>query len=323
MSVTVHSRSEVGSGVATHMLCQLCGHLSRSHAHQLSHVAATHPASLDGVMFGRLGNILIYQSTAKLFHCAQCFYTCRDFTKLYSHIISIHCEAQTQEGRTVARGEGGKTAGGEEEEGKMVVKSKEKDMKSEGKNEVIENKNRTEKKTPDDVDQEVIVEKSEEEEQMVRESKETSAVKIKVEEGDLNENSGAPHRLDEDKPDIGAGDCVLTFDGIFYHCLICGFRNKMKVLGLNHVVKKHNVPRGYAGKAIRREDHSREDIEDLVVVAGLSKDLLKEEKAATAKVVRFTSNRYECLICGWKTKLKGTGYKTEYCEPFTFLYRIS
>ncbi|XP_065807782.1 chromosome alignment-maintaining phosphoprotein 1-like [Labrus bergylta] len=33
--------------------------------------------------------------------------------------------------------------------------------------------------------------------------------------------------------------------------------------------------------------------------------MLKEEMEATARVVRFISSRFVCLICGWKTKLKG------------------
>ncbi|KAM4560046.1 chromosome alignment-maintaining phosphoprotein 1-like [Odontesthes bonariensis] len=33
--------------------------------------------------------------------------------------------------------------------------------------------------------------------------------------------------------------------------------------------------------------------------------MLKEEVEATAKVVGFISSRFVCLICGWKTKMKG------------------
>lgn len=103
MSVIIQTRGEVGGGVAAHLQCPICGHFSKSHAHQLSHMAATHPASLDGVAVGRLGNILMYQSTARLFHCSDCFYTCRDFAKLYKHIISKHCVDEKEARRGTRR----------------------------------------------------------------------------------------------------------------------------------------------------------------------------------------------------------------------------
>ncbi|XP_041822623.1 protein glass-like [Chelmon rostratus] len=102
------------------------------------------------------------------------------------------------------------------------------------------------------------------------------------------------------------------FDGAGYRCLICGWKNKLKGLGINHVVRKHNIPKSYATQAIRRDaaaatpkQTQSSGAEEEEVVAGLSGELLKEEMEATAKVVGFSSNRFFCLICGWKTKLKG------------------
>lgn len=98
MSTSAQTRGEAGGGAVAHLQCPDCGHFSNSHAHQLSHLAASHPARLDGVAFGRLGNILMYQSTARLFHCADCFFTSRDFTKLYKHVISRHCVDEREGG---------------------------------------------------------------------------------------------------------------------------------------------------------------------------------------------------------------------------------
>ncbi|XP_042369652.1 chromosome alignment-maintaining phosphoprotein 1-like, partial [Plectropomus leopardus] len=242
MSVLIHTRGEAGGGVAAHLQCPICGHFSKSHAHQLTHMAASHPASLDGVAVGRLGNIVMYQSTARLFHCSDCFFTTRDFTKLYKHIIAKHCVDERE-------------GGGDEE-------------KERGKNKV----------------------KSEVEE--VEEVEEARPVKAD-----------------------GEGDeSVLMFDGAGYHCLICGWKTKLKAMGVNHVVRKHDIPKAYAAQAVRRDAvaantpkqaQSSGGAEEDEAAAGLSGELLKEEMEATAKVVRFISNRFVCLICGWKTKLKG------------------
>ncbi|KAM7375578.1 hypothetical protein PAMA_014606 [Pampus argenteus] len=251
MSVTIQSRGEAGDGVAAHLQCPLCGHFSKSHAHQLSHMASTHPTCLDSVVVGRLGNILMYQSTARLFHCSYCFYTSRDFNKLYKHIISKHCVDNKEGGEEEEEKEGGRDEGSE----------------------------KGEEKTGEDA-----------------EEGEKDSLKRK-----------RSSEAEEEEEAEGTGDeGVLLFNGSSYRCLICGWRNKLKVLGINHVVRKHDIPKVYASQAVRRAPAtaascSMEEEE----VAGLSGELLKEEMKATAKVVTFVNNRFVCVICGWKTKLKG------------------
>ncbi|MEQ2187172.1 hypothetical protein GOODEAATRI_001852 [Goodea atripinnis] len=170
MSVVIHTRGEAGGGVAAHLQCPHCGHLSKSHAQQLSHLAASHPTCLDDVAVGRLGNILMYQSSGRLFHCSECFYTYRDFTKLYKHIIARHC---------------------------------------------------------------------------------------------------------------------------------------MKSVSVSHIVRKHEIPKIYASHALTR---SREvqmggvEEEDGI---GLSEEMMKEEIKVTEKLVGFVSHRFVCLVCNWRSKLKG------------------
>ncbi|KAM6893919.1 uncharacterized protein FYW49_020249 [Xenentodon cancila] len=225
MSVIIQTRGEVGGGVAAHLQCPHCGHFSKSHAQQLSHMAMTHPTALDSVAVGRLGNILMYQSSGRLFHCCDCFYTTRDFTKLYKHVITKHCMDERERK---------KSSEGEEEEG------------------------------------------------------------------------AGPESV---KPEDDTHKTALMFDGGGYRCLICGWRHKQKAVGVSHVVRKHDIPKAYASQAIRRDapmpsqaqGGGTEDDEG----AGMSEEMLKEEMKATAKVVRFISSRFVCLICGWKTKLKG------------------
>lgn len=259
MSVIIQTRGEVGGGVAAHLQCPQCGHLSKSHAHQLSHIAASHPAFLDSVAVGRLGTILMYQSTARLFHCSDCFFTSRDFTKLYKHIIAKHCMDERAGGAP----DDGSEKGEEEEEKEGVQDTLKRKRNSEG----------------------------EEEEE---------------EEG--HDEDGAPQRPESGKADGERDDSVLVFDGGTYRCVICGWKNKLKGMSINHVVRKHDIPKAYATQAIKRDaavakppQAGGEEEEG----AGLSGELLKEEMQAAAKVVRFISNRYVCLICGWKTKLKG------------------
>ncbi|XP_071335569.1 ABC transporter F family member 4-like [Trachinotus anak] len=273
MSVIIQTRGEVGGGVAAHLQCPHCGHFSKSHAHQLSHTAASHPTCLDSVVVGRLGNILMYQSTARLFHCSDCFYTSRDFTKLYKHIISKHCMDERE-------GVGGAEAGDDGSDGGDKEKTGEEgeEEEKEGGKDALKRKRSSE---------------AEEEE-----------------EGEGNEEDGAPQRQESSKPDGEGDESVLMFDGAGYRCLICGWKNKLKALGVNHVVRKHDIPKAYASQAVRRDTTTPKQTQsggaaEEEEVAGLSGDLLKEEMEATAKVVRFISNRFVCLICGWKTKLKG------------------
>lgn len=80
-----------------HLQCSLCGYLSKSHSSLLAHTADKHPCHLDDMPVGRLGNIVFYQSLAKLFHCHECFFTAKDFSKVYDHIISSHCTSKAAE----------------------------------------------------------------------------------------------------------------------------------------------------------------------------------------------------------------------------------
>lgn len=272
MSVIIQTRGEVGGGVAAHLQCPLCGHFSKSHAHQLSHMAASHPTCLDCVAVGRLGNILMYQSTARLFHCSDCFFTSRDFTKLYKHIISKHCVDEREGGGGEEGSEKGEEKAGEEEEGEEEEKEGGKDTR-----------------------------------------KRKRSSEAEEEGGEGHDEDSAPQRAASVKAEGEGEDGVLMFDGAGYRCLICGWKNKLKGLGINHVVRKHNIPKSYATQAIRRDaaaatpkQTQSSGAEEEEVVAGLSGELLKEEMEATAKVVGFSSNRFFCLICGWKTKLKGS-----------------
>ncbi|XP_037133872.1 zinc finger and BTB domain-containing protein 17-like isoform X1 [Syngnathus acus] len=303
MSVVKQTQGEAGGGVASHLQCPLCGNFAKSHAYQLSHMASAHPTYLDSVGVGRLGNILMYQSSAQLFHCAECFFTTRDFTKLYQHIITKHCLDETVAAERGTDVEYNGSKKGDKEADEEVKEADKEDM---------------------EVDEEV----KEIDKQVDEEVKEIDEVK-EVDEDlkDTNEEEATPQRLnsgeevkDEDSMSerkiCDVDERVLLFDGAMYQCLICGvWKNKLKGSAITHVVRKHRIPREFACQRIRQDNaaststftpkrHPSNGMEE-VEEEGLSVDLLKEEMEATAKVVHFRFNRYVCVICGWKTKMKG------------------
>ncbi|XP_019716327.1 zinc finger protein 691-like [Hippocampus comes] len=302
MSVIQQPRGEAGGGVAAHLQCPLCGNFAKSHAYQLSHIAFAHPTYLDGVAMGRLGNVVMYQSGVHLFHCAECFFTSRDFNKLYQHIIAKHCldEAAAAAGGGVDAEDNGSEKGDKEAD--------------------------EEAKEADEEAKEADEEAKEADEEVKEETKEVTKVDTDPKEANEEDEATPPgpnggvEVKDEDgtseRSICDADESVLLFDGDMYHCLICGcWKNRLKGSAVTHVVRKHSIPRAFTSQRIRLDDlapnsaftpkrhpngGAEEEEED-----GLSADLLKEEMEAMAKVVHFRSNRYVCVLCGWKTKMKG------------------
>ncbi|TWW63881.1 hypothetical protein D4764_03G0008890 [Takifugu flavidus] len=278
----MQARGDLG-GVAAHLQCPHCGFYSKSHAHQLSHIAASHPTHLEGAAFGRLGNILMYQSTAQLFHCFDCFFTSKDFTKVYKHVITKHCmderEAATEE---------------TSEKGPLMTAEQRKEEEKEGGEGGITRKQSSK------VEEDVAKMSCLEEQRGEGGDKPTtcSEGKDEVEEAGHRDNGDASQMAD--KTDGERDESVLIFDGVSFCCMMCSWKSKLKGVAINHVVRRHDIPRAYAIQAIKRDAAAEEDEE-----AGLSSELLRVEMEATAKVIRFVSSRFVCQICGWKTKLKG------------------
>ncbi|XP_037552707.1 uncharacterized protein LOC119429062 [Nematolebias whitei] len=237
-------------------------------------MATSHPTCLDDVAVGRLGKVLMYQSSGRLFHCYICFDTSRDFSKIFKHIITKHCMAKREE----------------VEEGGVVGEGSEK-----GEEEV-------EKDAPD--------KRSSDVEEANDGAKDTLKRKRNGEgeenEEEQNEESVSVKPQDEKKN-------ALMFDGLTYCCLICGWRTKTKSASVSHLVRKHDLHKKYAAQVIRQDVASigqrrgggAEDEE----APGLSKELLKEEIEATSKVLNYIGSRYICQICGWRTKVKDSDVK--------------
>ncbi|XP_007254877.4 chromosome alignment-maintaining phosphoprotein 1 [Astyanax mexicanus] len=54
------------------------------------HVGSRHPLHCEDMSVGHLGKVIFYQRTAKLFHCYICFYTSKDYAKLFDHMLVKH-----------------------------------------------------------------------------------------------------------------------------------------------------------------------------------------------------------------------------------------
>lgn len=290
MSVLVQARCEL---VPSGLQCPHCGCYSKSHAHQLSHVAASHPTHLHSAAFGRLGNILMYQSTAQLFHCFECFFTSKDFAKVYKHVIAKHCMDERETEETSEKGKEKMEEQGKEEEkvgGEGGVK-----IKPFGDDEGDD------AKTPSRLDQEG--------EDGVNTTISSGGREEAGEEG-RHDDGGASQMAD--KTEGERDESVLIFDGVSFCCMMCSWKSKLKGVAINHVVRKHDIPRAYAVQAIKR-DAAAEDDE----TAGLNSELLRVEMEATAKVIASVSNRFVCQICGWMTKLKGKSPPSQINSPLS------
>lgn len=305
MSIIPRFCSEIG-GMVSHLQCPYCGHFCKSHAHQLSHIAVCHPTTLDTMAFGRLGNVMLYQSTARLFHCAECFFTFKEFGKLYTHLITKHCMDKREGGagddNVSDKGEG-KTGEGEvvkieEEEEEKMVEEEEEIMLEEAEKFGEEGVERTgqegEGKTK-------IGEEGGDKEKVTLERKGNG--EGEEEEVQQQAKDGATQRPEYES--------MLAFEDGLYHCLICGCKNKLKTGGINHVVHKHNIPRAYVLQVMRmdaaaahasRQSQSSGEEEETIQLSG---EMVKEEMHATARLIRNTAHRFMCQICGFKSKLKG------------------
>lgn len=228
----------------------------------------------------------MYQSTAQLYHCFNCFFTSKDFTKVYKHVITKHCMDKTE---AAATGESSEKVGekmgeqGKEEEkegGDGSRKRKQRSEEGDAKRPCLEH-------VGDDG---------------VKSTKGSEGQEEVEEEGRHDDGGGASQMADKTEGERDGS--VLIFDGVSFCCMMCRWKSKLKGVAINHVVRKHDVPRAYAIQAIKR-DAAAEDDE----VAGLNSELLRMEMEATAKVIASVSNRFVCQICGWTTKLKGESLK--------------
>lgn len=83
--------------------CPYCRYRCGSRFSFQIHVGSQHPLHCEDVCVGRLGKVVFYQPTAKLFHCHICFFTSKDYAVVFEHLLARHCltakkAAQTETG---------------------------------------------------------------------------------------------------------------------------------------------------------------------------------------------------------------------------------
>ncbi|CAL8390816.1 unnamed protein product [Boreogadus saida] len=177
---TLRGEERGGAWLLPGLQCSVCAQPCSSHALLLAHTAAAHPIRLDGTAVGRLGNVMAYQETARLFHCSDCFFTCRDFSRLFTHLLTTHCSREEEE---------------EEEEQEQ--------------------------------------EEQEQEEEEQEEEQEEEEQEEEEEQGGPPEEQGGPPEEQGGPPE------VISYSQSRYVCVLCGWRTKLRGLALSHVVTVH------------------------------------------------------------------------------------
>ncbi|XP_060760149.1 zinc finger protein 845-like isoform X2 [Neoarius graeffei] len=89
-------RRTVSSGIQ----CPYCRYRCGAKFSFQIHVGSQHPLRCEDVCVGRLGKVVFYQCTAKLFHCHICFFTSKDYAVLFEHLLARHCLTAPKAART-------------------------------------------------------------------------------------------------------------------------------------------------------------------------------------------------------------------------------
>lgn len=261
------------TGTATRVQCPHCGHLYESHVQQLRHLAACHRDYLDTTEVGRLGKVILYQSTARLFHCARCFYTFKDFSKLFVHLITKHCIEEEEE-----RGRQGRT----DEMGQANVRKDKGGLKA-----TIEDQVKDEEGQESEVKAGMKMEEKEE----------TLEVTGVGKGGQLLDHNCAPLRP---RP---------IEDG--YLCPACDYKHQLETDVIEHLKCCHDVHPDVPAHTDKKENEVEEEEEEkeekgVEGSAHQSNDQpTLKAKDSVSKYISYTSCRYSCRLCGYCAKTKG------------------
>ncbi|KAM9434255.1 uncharacterized protein Hap1MRO34_002093 [Clarias gariepinus] len=87
LSIAAVKRRTVSSGTQ----CPYCRYRCGSKFSFQIHVGSQHPLHCEDTCVGRLGKVVFYQRTAKLFHCHICFFTSKDYAVVFEHLLARHC----------------------------------------------------------------------------------------------------------------------------------------------------------------------------------------------------------------------------------------
>ncbi|XP_036401381.1 chromosome alignment-maintaining phosphoprotein 1-like [Megalops cyprinoides] len=271
-----------------HLQCAFCRYQCKSNGTFRIHVGTCHPFHCEEMDIGRLGKIIFYQKSAKLFHCQRCFFTAKTYVRVYDHVIISHSFSEKNKGH----------ANGEPKD----YLSDSNDSKD-----VPDNDNDTDVEGPGKLTSLNAV-KNEDEELNDEDSRHSSSPG-QLPEGKKEAGSDEEQPLDgEDFPDYPPGkreagkaeeahlSKYIRRIGPRYYCNICNWRGKMKGFMFNHVTKKHNIPKSFSCKEC-------------------GKSFLLESMLLSHVSVYHRQGIYQCPFCCFRTNhLRGVRRHLNNCN---------
>ncbi|KAB5517576.1 hypothetical protein PHYPO_G00168740 [Pangasianodon hypophthalmus] len=195
------------------------------------HVGSQHPLQCEDVCVGRLGKVVFYQRTAKLFHCHICFFTSKDYAVLFEHLLARHCF-------TVR---------------KAVQTDEDDEVTDEGDTEVRHREGHEQDRSPNP---EIKPDNDDATEQRKQETSNEDALKKR-------KRSSVSSGEDDEHEDVNVSDSMQAANeeqaaaverysenssAPYYDCKFCKRRCKSKISLLRHVSRNHDVPKPHVCK---------------------------------------------------------------------------
>ncbi|KAI4877128.1 hypothetical protein NFI96_026482 [Prochilodus magdalenae] len=262
-----------GNG-SSNLQCPYCYFQSNTKCSFQIHVGSQHPLHCDDVSVGRLGKVIFYQRTAKLFHCYICFFTSKDYTKLFDHLLVQHSFSGKALRKDETLGLKQKT---DEAKGSS---SASKDGKDSDTSETGHGEGREQDQTPSpkvqpgslmDVDGKVEDPLKTEEGQSIEGralngsndytncsssslKRKRSSASCSEEEDDEEEDEDEMDSSQAAKEEKNAAFMKYTehLSTRYYYCKFCKWRSKKKGFLLHHVSQKHDVPKPHTCKECKK-----------------------------------------------------------------------
>ncbi|XP_035267333.1 chromosome alignment-maintaining phosphoprotein 1-like isoform X1 [Anguilla anguilla] len=295
-----------------HLQCSFCKYQCKSNATYQIHIGTSHPFHCEEMDVGRLGKIIFYQKSAKLFHCHECFFTGKSYTRVYDHVLVSHSFSRKD-----------KTNNNRDPKDYLSDSNDSKDVPDNDNNDEERPEGGDGEAKPRDA---VCLQapakfaalnsaKNEEAELYDEDSQHSSSPsqppKRKREVAsdeeappdgeDFPDFAGKPEReADETREEKQAEETLLSKYfrriGGRYYCNICNWRGKMKGFIFHHVSKKHNIPRPFACKEC-------------------SKSFLLESMLLSHVSMFHKQGIYQCPYCAFKSNyLRGVRRHLNNCN---------
>ncbi|XP_072513640.1 uncharacterized protein [Salminus brasiliensis] len=233
------------------------------------HVGSQHPLHCEDMSVGHLGKVIFYQRTAKLFHCYICFFTSKDYAKLFDHMLVKHSFSGKAQRKDPTSGSKRKADEAKERCG-ASKDSKDSDSSEVGHGEASEQDKDTSPRMQAaslmDVDTKASLTqgplKTEEGQSMEGGANEDSSISgnsIKRKRSSASCSEDEDDEEDEEdeldssqaaKEEKNAAIMKYTehLSTRYYYCKFCKWRSKKKGFLLYHVSHKHDVPKPHACK---------------------------------------------------------------------------